>query len=110
MANTDERLNQYLEFAKYRHENGLGWELHVPGKPCYHRGCMNHVSEPCEGCERFGAIDPVEDAAQKAIEARELLKWLKEQLEETHPAWEIPTRTSEFLEVAEQRINKVLDD
>lgn len=24
------------------------------GKPCWHPGCLNHVSHPCEGCGRVG--------------------------------------------------------
>lgn len=24
------------------------------GEPCSHRGCLNHISHPCEGCGRIG--------------------------------------------------------
>ena len=24
------------------------------GEPCSHRGCLNHVTHPCEGCGRIG--------------------------------------------------------
>lgn len=24
------------------------------GQPCSHRGCLNHLSHPCEGCGRIG--------------------------------------------------------
>ena len=24
------------------------------GEPCEHRGCLDHVSHPCEGCGRIG--------------------------------------------------------
>lgn len=24
------------------------------GQPCNHRGCLNHISHPCEGCGRTG--------------------------------------------------------
>jgi len=23
------------------------------GEPCYHKGCLNHVTHPCEGCGRI---------------------------------------------------------
>lgn len=25
------------------------------GQPCNHKGCLNHISHPCEGCGRIGA-------------------------------------------------------
>lgn len=36
------------------------WELYMrvkykDGQPCSHRGCMAHISHPCEGCGRMGA-------------------------------------------------------
>ena len=28
-------------------------KLIFPDKtPCYHKGCLNHISHPCEGCGR----------------------------------------------------------
>lgn len=24
------------------------------GEPCSHRGCLNHITHPCEGCGRIG--------------------------------------------------------
>ncbi len=24
------------------------------GQPCKHKGCLNHISHPCEGCGRTG--------------------------------------------------------
>lgn len=24
------------------------------GEPCKHKGCLNHISHPCEGCGRIG--------------------------------------------------------
>lgn len=24
------------------------------GEPCNHKGCLNHISHPCEGCGRIG--------------------------------------------------------
>ena len=26
------------------------------GQPCEHRGCLNHLSHPCEGCGRIGGV------------------------------------------------------
>jgi hypothetical protein len=26
----------------------------LDGEPCSHRGCLNHISHPCEGCGRIG--------------------------------------------------------
>ena len=28
------------------------------GEPCKHRGCLNHITHPCEGCGRVGGITP----------------------------------------------------
>ncbi len=25
------------------------------GQPCKHKGCLNHLSHPCEGCGRINA-------------------------------------------------------
>ena len=27
------------------------------GEPCSHKGCLNHISHPCEGCGRVGGIE-----------------------------------------------------
>ena len=27
-----------------------------PGEPCNHPGCSSHISHPCEGCGRIGAV------------------------------------------------------
>lgn len=32
------------------------------GVPCDHRGCLHHVSHPCEGCGRIAGITPREAA------------------------------------------------
>jgi len=26
------------------------------GEPCEHKGCLNHLSHPCEGCGRIGGV------------------------------------------------------
>lgn len=26
------------------------------GEPCDHRGCLSHVTHPCEGCGRIGGV------------------------------------------------------
>jgi len=28
------------------------------GEPCYHAGCLNHVTHPCEGCGRIAGRAP----------------------------------------------------
>jgi len=32
-----------------------GLRLYRDGEPCTHRGCQNHVSHPCECCNRISA-------------------------------------------------------
>lgn len=29
-----------------------------PGEPCSHRGCLSHVTHPCEGCGRTAGEYP----------------------------------------------------
>lgn len=31
----------------------MGKEKLIDGEPCDHRGCLNHVTHPCEGCGRI---------------------------------------------------------
>ena len=31
---------------------------YMPGMPCRHRGCLRHVSHPCEGCGRVNGEGP----------------------------------------------------
>jgi len=26
------------------------------GEPCSHKGCLSHISHPCEGCGRIGGV------------------------------------------------------
>ena len=26
----------------------------LSGQPCHHKGCLRHLSHPCEGCGRIG--------------------------------------------------------
>ncbi len=30
--------------------------MHKSGQPCKHRGCLSHISHPCEGCGRVGGV------------------------------------------------------
>lgn len=58
---SDEQLLQELEtcdsnitYAKYPE---LFIDKIIPdGVPCYHKGCLNHITHPCEGCGRIGGI------------------------------------------------------
>jgi len=34
------------------------------GEPCSHKGCLNHISHPCEGCGRIGGRYIVEFAEE----------------------------------------------
>ena len=31
------------------------FEEYRSGEPCYHIGCINHITHPCEYCGRLGA-------------------------------------------------------
>lgn len=31
----------------------LGGKRYKDGEPCSHRGCLHHVTHPCEGCGRI---------------------------------------------------------
>lgn len=35
------------------------------GQPCNHPGCMAHISHPCEGCGRRGAIGEVYEVVEE---------------------------------------------
>jgi len=30
-------------------------KIYYNGEPCYHKGCINHITHPCEVCGRIGA-------------------------------------------------------
>lgn len=34
------------------------------GEPCSHRGCLNHISHPCEGCGRVAGRWVIESAIE----------------------------------------------
>ena len=34
------------------------------GESCKHRGCLNHISHPCEGCGRIGGRYVLESAIE----------------------------------------------
>jgi hypothetical protein len=45
------------------------------GEPCGHRGCLSHVSRPCEGCGRIaGALlpAPIVDGEPQEIECTDM--------------------------------------
>lgn len=38
------------------------------GVPCSHKGCLSHISHPCEGCGRVWGIDrSIEAFMQKLV-------------------------------------------
>jgi hypothetical protein len=45
--NEPESLDHYLERLE-------------DGEPCFHPGCLNHVTHPCEGCGRIAGKAPQE--------------------------------------------------
>lgn len=38
---------------KFRQEYQQEWSAPKDGESCGHRGCLNHISHPCEGCGRI---------------------------------------------------------
>lgn len=37
------------------------------GEPCSHRGCLNHITHPCENCGRIGGFYREEKECQSSI-------------------------------------------
>ena len=46
--------------VEYRNRNPP--RLPRPGEPCGHRGCLSHVTHPCEGCGRIAGAPPARSA------------------------------------------------
>lgn len=46
----------YRRQVKKLEEELKGWYSYADGEPCQHRGCLNHVTHPCEGCGRIAGI------------------------------------------------------
>ena len=46
------------------------------GEPCNHKGCLNHVTHPCDGCGRRGAglIKQAQDSTNKKEKAKQVLE------------------------------------
>lgn len=40
--------------AQSRSMDGLAAKPLPDGVPCDHRGCLHHITHPCEGCGRIG--------------------------------------------------------
>ena len=36
----------------------------LDGVPCAHRGCLHHVTHPCEGCGRIAGRSPAKEQAE----------------------------------------------
>jgi hypothetical protein len=48
------------------------------GEPCSHRGCLNHISHPCEGCGRIAgktSTYTLVDGDANAWECSECKEW-----------------------------------
>lgn len=50
-----------MNINKPKGTGGTGIQAGLPvgvvlrdGEPCAHRGCLSHISHPCEGCGRIG--------------------------------------------------------
>ena len=46
----------YSEEGRRRHES-MVWDsdiLYKSGEPCTHKGCLSHITHPCEVCGRRG--------------------------------------------------------
>ena len=60
-------------------------EILKDGEPCDHPGCLNHISNSCEGCGRIGGLSMNLEITEKLIEsvpqtygeAIKLYPWLK---------------------------------
>jgi hypothetical protein len=42
--------------------------IYKDGEPCNHRGCLNHVTHPCEVCGRISGIGESRFKIQKSIQ------------------------------------------
>ena len=58
-SETNRPLNLKVEDKLVLSLKSLESEL-KDGEPCEHRGCLNHISHPCEGCGRIAGNLPVE--------------------------------------------------
>ena len=47
------------------------------GQPCNHKGCLSHISHPCEGCGRIGGDGIIYELETKEISVIPLEKGKK---------------------------------
>jgi len=48
------------------------------GEPCEHKGCLHHITHPCEGCGRIGGRNMKYKA--KVTASVEMIVWINESL------------------------------
>lgn len=54
------------------------------GKPCFHPGCLSHISHPCEGCGRIGGSEEPElEEAEKVLgEVKKIFQRIRDLIDE----------------------------
>ena len=45
------KIPKYKKHPEYKKSNDV--IVLKDGEPCNHKGCLNHISHPCEGCGRI---------------------------------------------------------
>lgn len=43
-----------IEAMRFGYSLDYGGAPYEEGVPCPHKGCLNHLTHPCEGCGRIG--------------------------------------------------------
>lgn len=69
-------VSQYKD-AMYELEKRLEWIASLrPDEPCDHRGCLHHVTHPCEGCGRIAGQYAKIAAISSAVTVQNRLRFL----------------------------------
>lgn len=56
-------LLKVLDMSEKEQRAWLGYYLNEPHiTPCSHKGCLNHLSHPCEGCGRIAGHQPYRES------------------------------------------------
>lgn len=53
-----ESILKLTEMSEATQRAWIGYYFKHQNNPCGHKGCINHISHPCENCGRFGACKP----------------------------------------------------